>query len=77
MENNVKYLNVERMKKQIILENPNVYKEFSKIGVNKEDADIFIKTGIILKERGITKTEDIMLILERGLNGLQEIIDRK
>ena len=77
MENNDKDLNVERMKKQIILENPGIYKEFSKIGVNKEDADIFIKTGIILKERGITKTEDIMLILERGLNGLQEIIDRK
>jgi len=77
MENNVKDLNVERIRKQIILENPGIYKEFSKIGVNKEDADIFIKTGIILKERGITKTEDIMLILERGLNGLQEIIDRK
>ena len=77
MENNVKDLNVERIRKQIILENPGIYKEFSKIGVNKEDADIFIKTGIILKERGITKTEDIMLILERGLNGLQEVIDRK
>jgi len=77
MENNVKDLNVERIRKQIILENPGIYKEFSKIGVSKEDADIFIKTGIILKERGITKTEDIMLILERGLNGLQEVIDRK
>ena len=77
MENNVKDLNVERIRKQIILENPGIYKEFSKIGVNKEDADIFIKTGIMWKERGITKTEDIMLILERGLNGLQEIIDRK
>jgi len=77
MENNVKDLNVERIRKQIILENPGIYKEFSKVGVSKKDADIFIKTGIILKERGITKTEDIMLILERGLNGLQEVIDRK
>ena len=77
MENNVKYLNVERIRKQIILENPNIYKEFSKIGISKEDADIFIKTGIILKERGITKTEDIRLVLERGLDGLQEIINRK
>jgi len=77
MENNDKDLNVERMKKQIILENPGIYKEFSKIGVSKEDADIFIKTSITLKERGITKTEDIMLVLEKGLDGLQEIIDRK
>jgi len=77
MENNDKDLNVERIRKQIILENPNIYKEFSKIGISKEDADIFIKTGIILKERGITKTEDIRLVLERGLDGLQEIINRK
>ena len=77
MENNVEDLNVERMKKQIVLENPEIYREFSKIGISKEDADIFIKTGIILKERGITKTEDIRLVLERGLDGLQEIINRK
>jgi len=77
MENNDKDLNVERIRKQIILENPNIYKEFSKIGISKEDADIFIKTGIILKERGITKTEDIHLVLEKGLDGFQEIIDRK
>ena len=77
MENNDKDLNVERMKKQIVLENPDIYKEFSKIGISKEDADIFIKTSIILREREITEIEDIMLVLERGLDGLQEIIDRK
>jgi len=77
MENNDKDLNVERMKKQIVLENPEIYREFSKIGISKEDADIFIKTSIILREREITEIEDIMLVLERGLDGLQEIIDRK
>ena len=77
MENNDKDLNVERMKKQIVLENPEIYREFSKIGISKEDADIFIKTSIILREREITEIEDIMLVFERGLDGLQEIIDRK
>ena len=54
-----------------------MYKEFFKIGVSIQEADIFIKTSIILKERGITKTEDIMLVLQKGLDGFQEIIDRK